>query len=180
MRILTILIIALLSTNAIAQKKIKWMTMNEAIEAQKEEPKKIFVDAYTAWCGWCKKMDKDTFAKADVAQYINDNFYPVKFDAEGNSTVDYKGQSFTNVNYKASRKNSRNSQHDFARLMQVRGYPAIVFIDAVDGFQAFSGYKKPRQLEVVLRMMKTDAYKELTTQEKYNEYVTDFEYTFSK
>ena len=34
-------------TSSIAQ-VIQWMSLNEALEAQKKEPKKIFIDVYTA------------------------------------------------------------------------------------------------------------------------------------
>jgi thiol:disulfide interchange protein len=40
---------------------IEWMTFEQALEAQKETPKKILVDVYTDWCGPCKLMDKKTF-----------------------------------------------------------------------------------------------------------------------
>ena len=61
---------------------IKWMTWKEMQEAQKKEHRKVFVDVYTGWCGWCKRMDASTFKDAYIVKYVNDNFYAVKFDAE--------------------------------------------------------------------------------------------------
>jgi len=58
--------------------QVEWMSMNEALQAQKDEPKKIFADFYTDWCGPCKAMDKNTFAHPEVAKYINMHYYPVK------------------------------------------------------------------------------------------------------
>ena len=76
------------------QETIKWITFEEAIKATRENPKKIFIDVYTGWCGWCKVMDKNTFADSAVAAYMNQNFYMVKFDAESKSTVRYNDHDF--------------------------------------------------------------------------------------
>jgi len=38
-------------------KAVMWYSWEEAVEANKEEPRKFFVDVYTDWCGWCKRMD---------------------------------------------------------------------------------------------------------------------------
>jgi len=41
----------------------EWMTFEEAIEKSKTEKRKIFIDVYTDWCGWCKVMDKVLLVK---------------------------------------------------------------------------------------------------------------------
>ena len=61
---------------------IKWYTWDEAIALNAKNPKKIFIDLYTEWCGYCKKMDANTFKDPEVAKYMNEHFYAVKFDAE--------------------------------------------------------------------------------------------------
>ena len=55
-KIVVVLSLSLLSMVSFAQ-EIKWMTMNEALEAQKKDPKPIFMDVYTNWCGPCKMME---------------------------------------------------------------------------------------------------------------------------
>ena len=80
------------------------MSMNQALEAQKKEPKKIFMDAYTVWCGPCKMLDKNTFSNSDVIEYVNENYYPVKFNAEGNEEINFKGQVFKNPQYDPEKK----------------------------------------------------------------------------
>ena len=76
--------------------EVKWLSWNEAAElaATEKNPKKIFVDIYTDWCGWCKKMDKDTFQNAEVAAYMAKNFYMVKLDGEGKEDIEFKGKVF--------------------------------------------------------------------------------------
>ena len=43
----------------------------EILAKAKEEDKLIFVDAYAAWCGPCKKMARDVFTKPEVGEFFN-------------------------------------------------------------------------------------------------------------
>jgi len=176
------LIVLALSLMAIAvqAQEINWITMDEALAAQKENPKKIVVDVYADWCGPCKMMDRNTFTNEDVIQYINENFYAVKFDAEGTEEVNYQGHQFTNPEYKEG-KRGRNSTHQFTRALQVRGYPSMVYFDEKGALiQAVPGYQAPQQLEIYLKMIATDDYKEITSAESWQNYQKSFEGTFQK
>lgn len=160
--------------------QIEWMTMNEALEAQKKEPKKIFADVYTDWCGPCKMMDKNTFTNSDLIEYVNTHFYPVKFNAEGTEKVNYQDFEYTNPNYKPERKGKRNAQHFFANALKVSGYPSIVFFDEDSNVIApVTGYRTAEQLEIYLKMIASDDYKTLTSEAAWREYQTDFEGTFN-
>jgi thiol:disulfide interchange protein len=53
-----------------AESELKWYGWNEGYPLAKKEGKLILVDAYTDWCGWCKKMDRDTYANADVIKNL--------------------------------------------------------------------------------------------------------------
>jgi thioredoxin-related protein len=63
-----------------------------------KEPKSIFIDVYTDWCGWCKRMDASTFKDVEVIKLLNTYFYPVKFNAEQKGDVNFKGYNFKYVN----------------------------------------------------------------------------------
>ena len=86
----------LLSSISVVAQSINWVTMNEALELQKNAPKKIMIDMYTSWCGPCKMLDKNTFTNNDLISFVNSHYYAVKFNAEGNETVNYKEQRFSN------------------------------------------------------------------------------------
>lgn len=175
----------LISTSAVmtAQEQINWMTMNEALALQKKKKnkaKKIFMDAYTTWCGPCKALDKNTFSNPDVIAFINENFYPVKFNAEGTEEVTYKDNIYTNPNYKPDRA-GRNATHQFTLALGVRAYPSLVyFTETGEIIQVISGYRTPKQIEIFLKMMANDDYKNLTTQEAWNEYQANFVSTFNE
>ncbi len=160
--------------------KIRWMSMTEALAAQKENPKKIIMDVYTDWCGPCKLMDKNTFQNKDVVKFVNENFYAVKFNAEGTEEIEYQDFVYTNPNYDANRK-GRNSQHLLAHALKVSGYPTVVFFDEnSDVIAPVVGYRKPQELEIYLKMIASDDYKKLTTAEAWQEYQAAFKGEFGQ
>src|SRR6185369_17701275 len=90
----------ILSSTAWAQEgAVKWMSFEEAVEKSKTQKRKIFIDVYTDWCGWCKVMDKSTFSEENVAKILNEDFYPVKFDAEQTADIVFNGTTFKFVPY---------------------------------------------------------------------------------
>ncbi|MEM1322621.1 MAG: thioredoxin family protein [Bacteroidota bacterium] len=54
----------------------------EVLAQAAKESKMIFVDAYTTWCGPCKKMSKEIFPQKAVGDFFNKNFINVKLDME--------------------------------------------------------------------------------------------------
>ena len=162
MKNLLLLVLILSSTLGYSQDKIKWLTMNEALEAQKETPKKIFMDVYTTWCGPCNLLDKNTLSHKDVIAFINKNYYAVKFNAEGNEEITFEDFTYTNPNYQPERK-GRNATHFFADALRIPGYPSLVFFEENGKLiQAVPGYKTPQELEIYLKMIANDDYKTLS------------------
>ncbi|MEL6810439.1 MAG: thioredoxin family protein [Bacteroidota bacterium] len=173
-----LLMALLLMVGTVTAQKINWMTMDEALAAQEKTPKKIFMDVYTVWCGPCKMMDRDTFSDKNVIEFINENYYAVKFNAEGPEEITYQGFTYTNPNYQPARK-GRNAVHFFADALKLQGYPSIVFFEE-DGklIQALVGYRNPKEIEIYLKMIANDDYKELTTVEAWESYQENFKGTF--
>lgn len=75
---------------------INWLTLEEADSLYKIQKRPIFIDVFTDWCGWCKRMDATTFKDPNIAAYLNTNFYSVKLNAETNETITFNGKTYTN------------------------------------------------------------------------------------
>lgn len=137
--------IALLSVTVQAQ-EIKWMSFNEAIAAQKKVGKPIFMDVYTDWCGPCKMLDRNTFSNPKLAEHINQNYYAVKFNAEGNEQIEFSGKTFSNPNFNPNRK-GRNAMHQFTGFLRVPGYPSMIVLDEKGNIaKSIVGYRTADQL----------------------------------
>ena len=117
---------------------INWINIEEAQRLGKDEPRKVFVDVYTDWCGWCKKMDRSTFADESVVDYVNENYYAVKLNAESSKKIRFNGKEMTEAY--------------LARSMRVSGYPTIVFIDEkFESIQPIPGYRTAAQFSKILK-----------------------------
>ena len=126
-----VLLLVLLSLNLQAQDQIQWMKFEEAIAANAKNPKMILVDVYTDWCGWCKKMDKDTFTDPKVIAHFQKNFYAVKLNAEDTKrSFQFMGKTFTEAQMAAS--------------MRVNSYPNFVVIEpGLQNIAQLPGYREP-------------------------------------
>lgn len=165
----------LLILASIVQGQVNWMSLEEAIAAQKQDPRPILLDAYTVWCGPCKLLDKNTFGNEDVSTYLNKHFYAVKFNAEGNESIRFKEQDFVNDKYDPSRAKTRNGTHAFIRYLSVSGYPTLVFFDEKANYiTPVVGYLKPKQLEIYLKLVHQQDYKNIKSQEEFTAYIKDF------
>ncbi len=107
---------------------VKWMTLQEAMEKEKTQPRPIIMDFYTDWCGWCKQMMKTTYANPDLAGYINNNFYPVKFNAETKDTIEYLGEKYGPVGTGRGATNALAIKLLQNKLM----YPTTMFLNNYD------------------------------------------------
>ena len=147
---------------------VNWMTFEEAVEQSKIERRKIFIDVYTDWCGWCKVMDRKTFSEASIAAYLNEKYYPVKFDAEQEDEVSFNDHTFKFV------PNGRRGYHELAvTLLQGKlSYPTVVFLDEdFNMIQPLPGYREPKDFHPILQYFGEDQYKVM----KWDEFQAKYE-----
>jgi thioredoxin-related protein len=155
---LAILFVGLLSSNkttAQEPSKIKWMSLDQAFEAIKKEPRKIVIDVYTDWCGWCKVMDKNTFSDPKVIDFINKKYYAVKLNAEqaGQITIGDKKYDYPQL---------------ASDLMQGKmSYPTIVYLDEkFNMIQPIPGYQDAKAFHQVITFLGDNHFKKIDF-EKY-------------
>lgn len=123
--------------------QIKWLTVEQA---QREDSLKgnrpWIIDVYTDWCGWCKRMNQTTFANKDIAVYINNNFRPVKLNAETTDTVSYQGKKY----------GFDGRVNEFAKMILGgrMSYPTIVYKDTSGNMLPVPGYSDIKGIEPLL------------------------------
>jgi len=163
--------------NHLSGSPVKWMTFEEAVEKSKTEKRKIFVDVFTDWCGWCKVMDKNTFPDAEVAKLLNEKFYPVKLNAEQTNDVVFRGTTFKFVSQ------GRGGYHQLAAalLNGQMSYPNFVFLDEefriipiYQSSTSLPGYKKPEEFHPFLSFVGSDAYQKMNINEYQKGYKSPY------
>ena len=161
-----LILLLIIPLGGVQAQKVQWMTWEEAVQKASTEasPKKLFIDVYTDWCGWCKKMDKDTFQNAEVAAYMSENFYMVKLDAEQKEPIEFKGKTY---NFVAT---GRRGYHELAAaLLQGRmSYPTVIFLDEeIKMLSPVPGYQKPDAFLKIARYFGDNIYRD-TSWEAYS------------
>jgi thiol-disulfide isomerase/thioredoxin len=126
LRTFILLFFTLLSGILMAQDKgIQFFhgTWEEVLAKAKEQKKLVFVDAYTTWCGPCKRMASEVFTQENVGNYYNTNFINFKYDME------------------------KGGGPAFARQYKITAYPTLLYIDG-DGKEVHRelGFRAPEAL----------------------------------
>ncbi len=125
---------------------LKWMAWNEGYALAKKKKKIAMIDCYTEWCGWCKRMDKDTYSDESIQKKIYENFIPIKLNPELNQTYTLDGKQYNGQQLLALLSNN-----------QISGYPTIIFIipnGKANTIELSVGYSTAVQFHKVLDDMK--------------------------
>lgn len=113
---------------------IQWYSFKEGVEKIKKSDKKGYLHFYTDWCGYCRKMEKETFSDKDVISSLNKDFVSIKINGE--------------------------EQPGIAGKFGVNRYPFNWFVDKKNehiGNQP--GFIPPEMMVHILKYMSTNDYK---------------------
>lgn len=142
--------------NAQDNTKVKWYSIEEVTKLNEDKPRKIFVDLYTDWCGWCKKLDQTTFVDPVIVDLLNSEFYAVKFNAESKEPIDFGGKTFINEG-----EGSRNPHQLAVAMLQGKmSYPSAAYMDEnLQLLTVVPGYLTAKDLEPILNFFVQEGYK---------------------
>lgn len=141
---------------------INWLTWEQAVAANEKQPKKIFVDVYTDWCGWCKRMDVTTFKDPALVALMNEKFYAIKLNAEQKESIFWRDTEFKWT------PGGRGGVNKLAIdiLDGKMSYPSFVLLD--DAFSRIAvspGYKEAPAMLKEMKFAAEEHYKNTTWQE---------------
>ena len=137
---------------------IEWKHFNDGFQQAIDDGKIAIIDCYTDWCGWCKRMDAATFQQPYIAAYLNANYYPVKFNAEQKTDINFKGKTYTFID------NGKRGYHELAAAITkgMLSYPTVAFLDEqMNVIQAIKGYKDPLDFEQIMTYFGGDFHKKM-------------------
>ncbi len=95
---------------------LKWYSFEEGYAKAVKEGKILLVDAYTDWCGWCKVMDRKTYADPVIIAKLNQSFICVKLNPELEATYAFKDKNWRG-----------NELLQFLGNGSVTGFPTTIF-----------------------------------------------------
>jgi len=115
--------------------QVAWMTsFDEALKIAREKNKPVMIDFYADWCGWCHRLDSDTYSSGEVVNKSKD-FVNLKIDAD--------------------------AERDLVQRYRITGLPTILFIDGTGReIHRIVGYKAPdafsKEMEIALRNFRNE------------------------
>jgi thioredoxin-related protein len=146
--------------------EINWIGFEDAVRLNEKEPRKILIDVYTHWCGWCKRMDATTFKDPAVVEYVRKNYYAVKLDAETKDTITFRNNK-TNDSLQSQEKKFvfrpefKANELAVSLLGGKMGYPTTVLMD--ENYSLMSppipGFQDAKSMELILKYYGKEAYK---------------------
>lgn len=137
-------------TPAAAQEAPAWRTFAEATGAAPASGKKVLLDVYAPWCGWCRKMQAEVYTDAALRAYLHDHFEIARVDLSvHDDTLHYRGFAVSSA--------------ELAAGLGATATPTTVFLEP-DGtyITRLPGFHPTADFLQVLRFIATDAYRTQT------------------
>lgn len=145
----------LITTVTFAQNPVDWTDIEDAQAKAASSDKPILVDVYAAWCRPCQMLSK-SFDDPSVAEYVNEHFIPVKFNAEHAESITFNGKVYSNPNFDENIPNTRrNAPHELTEALGTRGYPTVYVLEneTLDVAEKLVGYKPAGKLLETLKAL---------------------------
>lgn len=126
-----------------------WRSMDEAIALATANGRLLVLHSYTVWCGWCARMDRETYTDDAVQAYLNEHYEATRLDLESDAIVTFFEHTV--------------SMATLGNALQVSGTPTTVFVDS-DGslITKMPGFQDAETFLYALRYVKEEAYESVS------------------
>ena len=152
--------------------QVEWTTVEEMGSLDYKKNDKLgFIDFSTSWCGWCKKLDKETFANDTVARILNKYYHAAKFDAESKDDVKWKNDIYKNPDL------TKRTIHSFTKHIIIGKitFPTTVVLDRqMNVINVLPGFYPAKDFVKVLWYFVDDNYKK----HNFESFLADFDSKF--
>jgi thioredoxin-related protein len=136
----------------IAAETVEWLPIDQALTKAQETGKKILVDVYAPWCGFCRRMHAETFSDPSVSKYIAENYVATRVDGDSDRQYNFMGRSFTGT--------------QLAGQLGAQGFPTTVFLFSTGQYLTpLSGFVPSEMFVPVLQYISTDAFESQSFEE---------------
>lgn len=112
----------------VSAQEVAWKPFEKGLKDAAASKKYTFVDVYTDWCGYCKMMESTTLKAKPVQAELDKNFVSIKFNAESEDQVTWKGKKMP--------------MRELSAAWGVEGFPTMLFLnhkgDIIGSFASFA------------------------------------------
>lgn len=124
-----------------------------AVVQARASGKKVVVEVYAPWCGWCRKMTNEVYADADVRRYLNEHFVVARLNGDdADETFEFQGHTLNGM--------------ELAQGLGASAFPTTVFLDDESAYiTRLPGYVAQSDFLQVLHYIGSNAFESKSFQE---------------
>ena len=132
---------------------LNWLPYNQGLVKSKVENIPALIYFYSDNCGWCRKLENETFTNQNVKDIMNQYFSLIRVDSNSNEWIVEKEEKITEKQLSE-------------QVYQVRGNPTIWFLSQNnEPIASLPGFIEAEIFINILNYIKDGHYKEITFQE---------------
>jgi thioredoxin-related protein len=151
--------------------EVNWKGFDEALENARAADKHIMVDVYTDWCGWCKRLDKETYADFSVREVLAESFVSAKVKGDSQKRLSVTPQiskvgDVTLLQFVSAKQPTMTEKELTQKQLKITGFPTILFFSA-DGklITKLPGFYDADKFKNILNFVKDDLYEVMSYQD---------------